>query len=206
MADTQENNKQETTFLTAVESLDSVLMEKSQAPKLGTGTGVAEPREIDTVIKTIVNLKKMPNTTESYNKVLVTCAIHCQQGATSPKYAESRVVTEHGVSLKVSEFRAALKTAGTTARKFARGIRGVIVKVSKHYELEGNLSKSYKLENPNFDPQDLPWVSDFQTFNDDPAMPSHVKQWLLENYRKRFRPNLIINNKQQPIQEAGSEI
>ncbi len=84
---------------------------------------------------------------------------------------------------------------GITARKFARGIRTIIIKVAKHDEIEGNLSKNYKLENPNFDQQDLVWVSDFQTFSEDPAMPEHVKTWLLENYRRRFRPTSKVTIK-----------
>lgn len=35
--------------------------------------------------------------------------------------------------------------------------------------------------------QDLIWVSDFQTFSEDQAMPEHVKEWLLGNSKKRFR-------------------
>ena len=75
---------------------------------------------------------------------------------------------------------------GITARKFARGIRTIIIKVAKHDEIEGNLSRNYKLENPNFDQQDL--VEDL-------AMPEHVKTWLLENYRRRFRPTSKVTIK-----------
>lgn len=69
-------------------------------------------------------------------------------------------------------------------------VRDDVIKVAVKHGIEGNLSKNYKLENPGFEEQDLIWVSDFQTFSDNPAMPEHVKHWLLENYRNRFRPNM----------------
>jgi hypothetical protein len=98
------------------------------------------------------------------------------------------MVTDYGIDLKVLELRNACKTAGITVRKLARGIRDDVIKVAMKHGIEGNLSKNYKLENPNFDPQDLIWVSDFQTFSENPAMPENVRQWLLENYRSRFKP------------------
>nr|YP_009364203.1 hypothetical protein [Hydrodictyon reticulatum]AQU64535.1 hypothetical protein [Hydrodictyon reticulatum] len=51
----------------------------------------------------------------------------------------------------------------------------------------------YKIENLNYSPQELVWVSDFQTFNDNPAMPEPVRIWLLENCRNRFKPNSKVN-------------
>jgi hypothetical protein len=61
--------------------------------------------------------------------------------------------------------------------------------VANAFKLEGNLSKSYKLEHPTAQFDDLIWVSDFQSFYDDPAMPSEaiaVRVWLLKNYSNRF--------------------
>lgn len=37
--------------------------------------------------------------------------------------------------------------------------------------IEGNLSKSYLLDNPHAQKEELYWVSDFMTFADNPAMP-----------------------------------
>jgi hypothetical protein len=192
-------------FDQAEAGIDQILENTRLKLRQGTGTGVADHTEIDKVIKDILKQKNLVESQENYNRILCSCALHCQQGATSPKYADSRMVVEYGISLKVSEMRAALKAAGITARKFARGIRNVIIKVAKSYLVEGNLSKAYKLENPNFDQQDLVWVSDFQTFNEDPAMPVHVKEWLLDNYRRRFRPNSTASFKQQQVNEGTQE-
>ena len=98
------------------------------------------------------------------------------------------MVTDYGVEVKVSDLRDACSKAGITVRKYARGIRDQVIKVAQKHQLEGNLAKGYKLENPSCDKQDLVWVSDFQTFSENPSMPENVRTWLLNNYRNRFRP------------------
>ena len=50
---------------------------------------------------------------------------------------------------------------------------------------EGNLSRTIKLELKNLSKEDLVWASDFQTYN--PNCPSRVKNWLVKNYKERFR-------------------
>jgi hypothetical protein len=94
----------------------------------------------------------------------------------------------------LENFVVLVKKNGITVRKLARGLREQIIRVAVRHNLPGNLSKSYKLENPSFETQDLPWVSDFQTFSDNESMPEHVKKWLLENYSKRFRPGTGISS------------
>jgi hypothetical protein len=137
---------------------------------------------------TLITKKKLPKTQENFNKTLVTAAHLVQIGATSPKFAATRMIPDYGVDIRVGELRDACSKAGITVRKFARGIRDTVVKVAQKHQIEGNLAKGYKLENPDFDKQDLAWVSDFQTFSDNPSMPDNVRTWLLENYRNRFRP------------------
>ena len=139
-------------------NFDQLVESAKLKPKLGSATGVANKMEVDAVIKSIIKTKGLPENEDSYNRVMASCASHCQQGATSPKYADSRTVVEYRISLKVSEMRVALKANGLTARKFARGIRSTIIKVAQMNEIEGNLSKNYKLENAGFDQQDLYWV------------------------------------------------
>lgn len=153
-----------------------------------SASAVATPQEIDSVIGSLMTLKKIPNTQEGYNKVLVTTAHLVQIGATSPRFADSRLVTEYGVEIRAGELKEACKRNGITVRKYARGIRNFVIKVASANNIAGNLSKNYKLENPSCDTQDLIWVADFQTFSENPAMPEHVRTWLLQNYKNRFRP------------------
>lgn len=174
----------------ARQDMDGILSNVSiDSVQLG-GAGVASPDEINKVLKKIVADKKIKNTRENVTKVWLSVLHAVQIGATSPKYADGRTITDYGVSIKVSDLRSACKSAGITVRKFVRGVRDDVIKVAVKHGIEGNLSKNYKLENPGFEQQDLVWVSDFQTFSDNPAMPEHVKHWLLENYRNRFRPNV----------------
>lgn len=150
---------------------------------------VASPEDIDNTIKSILLAKKIPPTQENYNKVLLSTAHLVQIGATSPKFAATRIISDYGLDIKAGDLRDACNKNGTTVRKYARGIRNTVIKLASNFGLEGNLSKSYKLENPGCDRQDLIWASDFQTFSDNEAMPESVRLWLLDNYRRRFKPN-----------------
>lgn len=152
--------------------------------------GVATKEQIDNVVSDLIKKEKKANTSENYHKTLVTLAYMCQLGATSRKFLQSRKIREFGLNITVGNFIESCKKHDTTPRKFARAIRNEIIKVATHFNLEGNLAKTYKLDFPSHEKQDLIWVSDFQTFSDNPAMPTHVSQWLLENYKKRFRPDL----------------
>lgn len=150
---------------------------------------VASPEDIDNTIKAILLAKKIPPTQDNYNKALLSTAHLVQIGATSPKFAATRIISDYGLDIKAGDLRDACNKNGTTVRKYARGIRNTVIKVASNFGLEGNLAKSYKLENPGCDRQDLIWASDFQTFSDNEAMPESVKLWLLDNYRRRFKPN-----------------
>nr|AWI68237.1 hypothetical protein [Pediastrum angulosum] len=171
----------------------------TQQPQVNSG--VASKQEIETVVMDIIAAKKLSPTQENFNKILASVCHLAQEGATSPKYAENRKVEMYGVSLKVGELRNSCKKVGVTVRKLARGLQNEIITVAKRHNIEGNLSKSYKMENPNYNRQDLIWASDFQTFNENPAMPESVKIWLLENYRSRFKPNSKINYRNLDAQE-----
>jgi hypothetical protein len=172
------------------DGIDTILNNVQVKPSIGAGTGIASEQEIDTTMKTILINKKIPLNQENFNKTVVTVCHMVQEGATSPKYAESKMVPNYGLYFKVGDLRAACKSSGITVRKLARGLKDEIIKIAARYDIEGNLAKNYKLDNPQFDPQDLIWVSDFQTFSENPAMPQKVKEWLLDNYRNRFRTSI----------------
>lgn len=185
----QRTNSTNIGFNKADEGVDLLLSGMRNIPnKVLDSSGIATPNEIDLVIGTIITEKKLEASQATYNKVLVTLAHMCQRGATSPKYAESITILDYGVSLKVGDLKFACKKNGITVRKFARGIRGTIIKLAKKFNIEGNLAKSYKLTVQDYDVQDLIWVSDFNTFSDDPEIPEHIKEWLLNNFKNRFRP------------------
>jgi hypothetical protein len=149
-------------------------------------SAVATKAEVNAVIADIVKSKNLTLDKQTYTKVLCTVAHMVQDGATSPKQADSKKITEYGLELKVGDLRASCKKNNITVRKLARGIRKPVIEVATAFQLEGNLAKSYKLQYPDYDDQELIWVSDFQTFSKDPSMPDRVKKWLLDNYNNRF--------------------
>jgi hypothetical protein len=171
------------------ESIDQILESANHKMDDEINTAVATKEEIEKVIENLITTKKLPKTQTNFNRILVTTAHLVQIGATSPKFAATRIVSDYGIDIKVGDLRDACSRTNITVRKYARGIRNTVIKVAQRHNIEGNLSKGYKLENPNFDKQDLIWVSDFQTFSENPSMPEEVRTWLLENYKNRFRPN-----------------
>ena len=52
---------------------------------------------------------------------------------------------------------------------------------------EGNLARSMRLDLSRVTIEEAIWASDFQTYN--PNCPTRVKNWLVKNYRARFRAN-----------------
>lgn len=170
------------------DGIDQLLEKAKPRRSIEASSAVATQAEIEQVVEGIITGKKLPRTQETFNKVLVTVAHLVQIGATSPKFASTRAVTDYGIDVRVGELRDSCSKTGITVRKLARGIRDLVIRVAQRHQIEGNLAKGYKLENPQCDRQDLIWVSDFQTFSENPSMPEEVRTWLLQNYRNRFRP------------------
>lgn len=161
---------------------------KKKSNKSIDSGGVSSSAQVEKVIKDLLDRQKMSSTSENIVKVKLTIAHLCQIGATSPKFSSTRTIMDYGCNFTAGNLTEVCKKNDTTVRKLARALRDLIVTVASQNNLEGNLSKTYKLDYPNHDKQDLIWTSDFQTFSDNPAMPTHVSEWLLENYKKRFRP------------------
>lgn len=109
-----------------------------------------------------------------------------EQGAASPRFTESRTFGSFDCHFSVSSLRKSAKKFSITVRALARALRPEAIKVGEAFHIEGNLAKSYKLEFPSAQFPELIWVSDFQSFSDDPAMPEIVRTWLLKNYSNRF--------------------
>lgn len=127
-----------------VGDLDSLLGSVKSTVKNESGA-VASPDEIDNTVKAILVSNKLESSQENYNKVLLSTAHLVQIGATSPKFAATRIITDYGVEVKAGDLREACNKNGTTVRKYARGIRDTVIKVATNFGLEGNLAKSYKL-------------------------------------------------------------
>ena len=148
--------------------------------------GIATPEVVTQVCTDLLNELKLPPSGTNLNKAKLTIAALAQQGAASPRFTESRTFGSFDCNFPVSSLRKSAKKFSTTVRALARALRPEAIKVATAFHIEGNLAKSFKLEFPTAQFPDLVWVSDFQSFSDDPAMPEHVRTWLLNNYSNRF--------------------
>jgi hypothetical protein len=139
--------------------------------EISRGGGTATQDEIDKVSIHILEKKKQPINAKNKACVKLRIAVLAQEGATSPKFQDLRERTFGDITVTVKEIRAAATAKSTTVRRLARGLRNLAIEAAKEMEIDGNLSKAYRLENPDANPQDLFWVSDFQTFSDNAGMP-----------------------------------
>lgn len=68
-------------------------------------SAVAPETEVDTVIRGILASKRMTQSQENFHKVLTTSTHLVQIGATSPKFASTRMITDYGLEGKTSNLR-----------------------------------------------------------------------------------------------------
>jgi hypothetical protein len=149
--------------------------------------GYASEAQINGVILYVLENNHIPATEQNKVKVKGSILALAQEGATSPKFAQNRVQDVFGLPVKVKDIKDGTAKHGTTIRKIARSLRNDAYLVAEALQIPGNLSKSYLIDHPEADLTDLYWVSDFQTFNNDPAIPEQVRIWLLTNFKKRFK-------------------
>jgi hypothetical protein len=136
------------------DGIDQILENTTTRTTGEISSAVATETEVDTVINGIIASKRIAQSQENFHKILTTSAHLVQIGATSPKFASTRMITEYGVEVKTSDLRESCSRAGIPVRKFARGIRNVVIKVATKFNIEGNLAKNYKMEFPTCDKQD----------------------------------------------------
>lgn len=110
----------------------------------------------------------------------------CQKGG-SNKNAGNTIYERNGKSLSSSELHIIIEEIEKkgTIRQFARTMANDIANFAIIMEEEGDLAKQIKLQHPNLSNEELVWCSNFQTNN--PNCPKRIKDWLVENYNKRFR-------------------
>jgi hypothetical protein len=146
------------------------------------------PEETTSVITNVMTILKVPNTPENVIKTTATVCVMLQSGATSRKFEENKIFESYGIPMTAKNLKTSLAKVSTshTPRKLARSLRDQILLVATANGIPGNLSKKFMLENPNHDSSDLIWVSDFQSFTNNPNMPDIVRFWLQKNYSSRF--------------------
>lgn len=77
------------------DGIDQILENTTTRTTGEISSAVATETEIDTVISGIITSKRMAQSQENFNKVLTTSAHLVQIGATSPKFASMRMITDY---------------------------------------------------------------------------------------------------------------
>ena len=150
----------------------------------------ATTSQITSVMEKIADAKSLDKANADNMHAIKACACGLLQlGAASPKFDPNRSFTVGPVTIDNKTLRKAINDTDSslTPRKLARALRDEIGVLSLHLDIPGNLSKNYLLSHPNSQISELIWASDFQTFSNNPSIPTTVKEWLLDNYNTRFR-------------------
>lgn len=103
----------------------------------------------------------------------------------SVSYHFSDTDGEH--TLTASQLLNAIKKVDkkATPRQYAKGVASMVAELATFFEIEGDLASQMKLTHPDLSVQDAVWCSNFQTHN--PNCPHMVRNWLVENYKSRFK-------------------
>jgi len=155
-----------------------------EAVQRAEGAGEAS-NETCTKIMTLIATEAKSNLP---GEVLITVAYLLQRGATSPKTPSSTKFSYGTTTVTVEQIRKACRIEKVTVRQFARGMKDRILRIMQalgDQAPEGNLAKTMRLDIPKMSKEEAVWASDFQTYN--PDCPTRVKNWLVKNYRERFR-------------------
>lgn len=164
--------------------------QRSKKPNRSNPTpGQATSTQVNDVITQIAKNKGLsPVTPEDCFDIRLGVCELMQSGATSPKFDSTRPSTTNNILINLNDIRTAMKQVDPhlTTRRLARTLSGDIVRVAKIWNIPGNLSKRFLLDNPEANIDQLVWASDFQTFTDDSSIDETVKLWLLKNYGERW--------------------
>jgi hypothetical protein len=164
-------------------ALRSIEKKESPIQEVNNPGEITEEKALDILRE--VHLKAC---TEGHISNTIICvAVLLQKGATSSK-ASGSISYGYGKSIVTIELlRAACLRNKCTTRQLARAMKdeiiGLVLKLDKI--IPGNLFKTMSLEVKEITTEESLWASDFQTYN--PACPEKVRNWLIKNYRSRFR-------------------
>lgn len=153
-------------------SIESLLNElQSEHKGYAQSSGLATPEQLEIVVKNIAEELKLTLTPKVRNQTILSSIVLAQEGATSPRFADTHSCNYFIEGFTVKILRNATSKARTMVRKLARTLRSEAIQVYSALEIPGNLVKAYKLEVPDYQQEHLVWVSDFQTFSTNESMP-----------------------------------
>lgn len=135
----------------------------------------------DQIIKNIAEKKGISETV-----AIALIAGLVQNGGTNKGAGNSAKFTLGDRTLTAQELGNFIKKSseGSTIRQLARAMADDIVEVSLEMEMEGDLANQMRYDYPDITTEEAVWCSNFQTTNTN--CPDRVRNWLVDNYRKRF--------------------
>lgn len=170
-----------------IESINNKYLSEGIKPESPRGSGITPPdivRKITAEIIPKCALKE--DNAENQVKVRLCIGALAQEGATSPRFADTRIGHYYEANILVKDIREACKKYNTTYRRLARALETHAIAAAELYDIPGNLSKAFKLDHPDATAEELRFASDYLTFTDNPKIPARTKTWLLANYNVRF--------------------
>lgn len=120
-------------------------------------------------------------------EVYVAVTVILQRGGTNKGAGSTAKFTLRDKSLTAQDLQKIINIfkKKATNRQFARAIANEIAQVAIQLNIEGDLANQMKFEFPDLTQKEAAWCSNFQTTN--PQCPERVRNWLVQNYKHRFR-------------------
>lgn len=135
-----------------------------------------------TILNNLKEEKKLP----SIENALVLVTGLAQVGGSNSNANVNAKFTHNGVTITAMELKNSIKkiTKNGTIRQLCRALADEIAEIAMAMKLEGDLARTMRQEHSEITPEEAIWCSNFQTNN--PNCPDKVKEFLKDNYRKRF--------------------
>lgn len=146
-------------------------------------TNIFSPSDVEKIIKLISKDLKLENVNLAW--ILVTGVL--QRGGSNLKAGNAVVFNLGENSLSSQQLNRFIRqiVKNGTNRQLARTISNQIIEIAEIYELPGDLHAQMLIDYPNATMQEKIWCSNFQTQNSN--CPDKIRQWLINDYRKRFK-------------------
>ena len=120
-------------------------------------------------------------------EVYVAITVILQRSGTNKGAGNTAKVTLRDKNLTAQDLQNTINVIkkNATNRQFARALANEIAQVALQLNIEGDLANQMRFEFPDLTQEEAVWCSNFQTTN--PQCPERVRNWLVQNYKHRFR-------------------
>lgn len=120
-------------------------------------------------------------------EVFVAITVVLQRGGTNKGAENIAKFTLNNKSLTAKDLQKTINVVkkNATNRQFARALANEIAQVALRLNIEGDLANQMRFDFPDLTQEEAAWCSNFQTTN--PQCPKRVRDWLVNNYKQRFR-------------------